>query len=632
MGGSRPRGAGGQTVRRGERGWEATALPDMPRNSGKAARRIIGGSAADSGEHPWLAFIGRIGGVSRRCTGTVVADRWVLTAAHCLLKTDSTDFLEVASPPGHTLVTLGCAHLFQPSCRHVIVDKVVVHPCYAPTLSEDHDDLALLHLAEDAGVPPAQLNGQNVTVDVLRNPGMEVELAGWGATATRPDIYPETLHTVPVKTASQARCEEQNPKSVAASTMDFSKVVCTGGEAGKDSCKGDSGGPLLLPEAFLQGAASSDRAVVAGVLSKGSELPIGGGCGVEGKYAVYTLTAAYRQFIRAALSDSLYSCASCPCQDDESKGIGQGGDDPSLSESPGGSVEGGSMIQQPVLIGVLAAAAIAAALIILCALAIYCTWRRAAQVREGGEQAPPAAEVLHLEVGKQHQEAWGLTQAGGTRRNSVGDDAHWGQASRYNEFHIKHLAPGLGAKSRSLINLPSSTFSTPEGTPRESRGNSPIRGVPRSGDPRATSPERLGRARAQLNRAQRSSESSLLKLPQDWGDGRDWGGRRAGMEGGGGGGGEEAAGGGAGMPRAAPAAPPRARASLSMEDLYSGAGAGGGGAGTGGGGAGTGGGGGRPPLHRRDRGRDAEASVQTVAAVRTREYRSTSPMRVTRGR
>ena len=129
---------------------------------GVGGRRIIGGIESAQNEFPWLVHIGEIGGQTRRCAGVVVDQRWVLTAAHCFLKTGSTDFLDTARTASgwNTGVTVGCVDIASSLCRRVDVDRVMLHPCYAPTVDEDHDDVAMMHLVSDAGVSPAEINGQ----------------------------------------------------------------------------------------------------------------------------------------------------------------------------------------------------------------------------------------------------------------------------------------------------------------------------------------------------------------------------------------------------------------------------------------------------------------------------------------
>ena len=48
----------------------------------RRGRRVVGGAAADAGEFPWMVAL--IIGSKNLCGGSIIADRWVLTAAHCV--------------------------------------------------------------------------------------------------------------------------------------------------------------------------------------------------------------------------------------------------------------------------------------------------------------------------------------------------------------------------------------------------------------------------------------------------------------------------------------------------------------------------------------------------------------------
>ncbi len=69
-----------------------------------------------------------------------------------------------------------------------------------------------------------------------------------------------------INVATRAFCVKQNPYSSSMHYIDFANVVCTGGPAGKDSCNGDSGGPIIFRNV-------NGTSWLVGVLSKGSELP-----------------------------------------------------------------------------------------------------------------------------------------------------------------------------------------------------------------------------------------------------------------------------------------------------------------------------------------------------------------------
>ena len=66
--------------------------------------------------------------------------------------------------------------------------------------------------------------------------------------------------------------------------------VCAGGEAGKDACSGDGGGPLVCP------SPDTGHMQLAGLVSWGV------GCGKAGVPGVYTNIATYSHWIRETIN------------------------------------------------------------------------------------------------------------------------------------------------------------------------------------------------------------------------------------------------------------------------------------------------------------------------------------------
>src|SRR5262245_54284873 len=51
----------------------------------KDPRRIVGGEKTDISQHPWQVALDIMGGL---CGGSIIAQNWVLTAAHCFAVSD----------------------------------------------------------------------------------------------------------------------------------------------------------------------------------------------------------------------------------------------------------------------------------------------------------------------------------------------------------------------------------------------------------------------------------------------------------------------------------------------------------------------------------------------------------------
>jgi len=255
--------------------------------------RIIGGKVAKAGAWPFAVFFMHHG--DNQCGGSLIAPDWVLTAAHCV-DSENNDPNEVV---------LGLIDLTTEEGERIGVDKIFVHPAYIPNDNSNLDnDIALIHLNEPSKQKP---------VSVITPAGMSnvessntvLTVIGWGLLSTTP-IPPDfelntsdILQQVNVEFISRTVCNGTDWYNGDITPNEF----CAGFESGgKDSCGGDSGGPILVND--------SGTIKQAGIVSWGQ------GCAEKKKPGVYTRIANYTDWI----ADNMGS-TSTPDNDKDNDGI-----------------------------------------------------------------------------------------------------------------------------------------------------------------------------------------------------------------------------------------------------------------------------------------------------------------------
>ena len=232
--------------------------------------RIIGGRDADANSWPSLVALVRSGTFTLKdrffCGATVVAERWAMTAAHCVY-----DAFGRVVQPSSLRVVAGVRNLESdvPN-EETIVSNIIVHPDYDNTNNLPPNDIALLELATAIDAPVVNLfPGETENYN-----NMDSYIAGWGATrfANVNDAdYPDQLQEAVVPLVPLARCNS----IVSYQGLVTERQVCAGFiEGGTDSCAGDSGGPLFIIE--------NGEIIQMGITSFGND------CALPNFYGIYT--------------------------------------------------------------------------------------------------------------------------------------------------------------------------------------------------------------------------------------------------------------------------------------------------------------------------------------------------------
>ncbi|KAE9535833.1 hypothetical protein AGLY_007734 [Aphis glycines] len=160
-------------------------------------RRIIGSDEADVGEHTWQVAIA-LDGVFF-CGGALIADRFVITAAHCVMTRDT--------PMDNLMVHLGDYDLTaENETEHQArkVSRVMFHSHFHPFLLAN--DIALLQLERPAAASDTVRPVCLPSTDGESYVGQKGTVVGWGITAFPAGDPSPTLQKLSVEVLSNFQC------------------------------------------------------------------------------------------------------------------------------------------------------------------------------------------------------------------------------------------------------------------------------------------------------------------------------------------------------------------------------------------------------------------------------------------
>uniref|UniRef100_A0A6P4FGZ4 Serine protease Hayan isoform X2 n=1 Tax=Drosophila rhopaloa TaxID=1041015 RepID=A0A6P4FGZ4_DRORH len=243
---------------------------------------ILGGVPVDAGVYPHMAAIAynTFGTVEFRCGGSLIASRFVLTAAHCV-NSDST------TP---SFVRLGAIAIENPApgFQDINVADIMIHPNYSS--SSKYNDIAILLLEEDAKesdiIRPACLYTDPTSPPI----DSKIFVSGWGVMnvtnrAKSKILLRAGLDLVPVDKCNASFAEQPSTIRALKQGVIDSLLCAADKKQVKDACQGDSGGPLILETNEVDGVYS-----ILGVISAGF------GCATKTP-GLYTRVSSFLDYI-----------------------------------------------------------------------------------------------------------------------------------------------------------------------------------------------------------------------------------------------------------------------------------------------------------------------------------------------
>lgn len=251
-----------------------------------AQQKVVGGEDANIRDYPWQVA------VDYGCGGSIIADSWVLTAAHCV-------------GSGVNYIYAGNSAPYAFGGETYSVNQVIIHPNYGSGTSSSHD-FALVKINgefnfDNPNIGKIDLITPEEVLAGSQDDGLGTRITGWGtlssggATSSTLQMVKATLISNAVACGSETD-SNGNSGDYSCSSLDES-MICAGDliDGGEDACQGDSGGPLVVRSVI------DYRWLLIGVTSWGN------GCGNVNYPGVWSRVSYVYDWINIT-ADIIYGC------------------------------------------------------------------------------------------------------------------------------------------------------------------------------------------------------------------------------------------------------------------------------------------------------------------------------------
>ncbi|CAL4065872.1 unnamed protein product [Meganyctiphanes norvegica] len=252
---------------------EPPAPPPVECKCGKKVNghRIVGGQVSNLHEWRWQAALRLRKDNLQVCGATLIADQWLVTAAHCVTIFKKSDlYVSLGEHDKNTGSDTTAT-------RHVDIRRVIIHSQYDSKTNEH--DIALLELdsyTSNSNIHPVCLPTKHKDSTFAGTTGTAT---GWGSTSWNgPDSSHLQEVELPIITNNKCSSDLDDYAGITGN------MICTYA-VGKDACQGDSGGPLVWKS-------PSGHYMLVGIVSFGYR------CAETGYPGVYTRVTKYLPWIQ----------------------------------------------------------------------------------------------------------------------------------------------------------------------------------------------------------------------------------------------------------------------------------------------------------------------------------------------
>lgn len=223
-------------------------------------QRIINGTLPTVGLETYMVAIFKFGIFERlMCSGTLLSERVVVTAAHCPISAG--DFVRIGGKETR-------------DGSIVNITEAIPHPVFSIDIVQYDIQLVIL---SDPAPPGSKFVRINTVMDTPKNFAF-IRVAGYGFESLT-GFEPRRLLQVDVPVQPIRDCKTAYLGSPANISRDHH--ICAGyPQGGCDSCKGDSGGPAFVFDA-------DGNIVQVGIISFGNSCALPGFPGVQSKISTY---------------------------------------------------------------------------------------------------------------------------------------------------------------------------------------------------------------------------------------------------------------------------------------------------------------------------------------------------------